>query len=315
MAAVNITNTVTDPSGTAVVGATITARLQPCGGFRADFSEVAPVESTTTNGSGAWTLSLERNDQITPSGTYYEVTESLGSSHGDRVWAIYVDGASTLMDSLATSQLSVGSIASIPLPGASATAIAIGDAVAGGSAGTYSRSDHLHGLVGGTSTASVIFGGAISHGVATTPARSDHIHTLRNPAFLRTGVSMSIPNTTTTDIDLDANGTTELNTGTFTLLNGDLTCPETGLYVTAVSGEWAGNVTGVRSLQINRTAGSERVAVDTSTGAVRSVYTAIGVDLVTAGQSFKYQATQTSGGALTLSDVRVYAVCIAKVFT
>lgn len=95
-----LTNTILDPSGTPQTGITITAVLMPGVGFRADNTEVGRYESTTTNGSGEWSLTLERNDQITPTGTYWLVTEKVNAPQGPAVWACSVTGNSTLLASL-----------------------------------------------------------------------------------------------------------------------------------------------------------------------------------------------------------------------
>lgn len=96
MATSAITNTITDPTGTPLVGVTVNARLKPNGGgFRvSDSSEATTLVTTTTNGSGVWTLNLERNANITPGNSYYEVEERIpDTSGGSRTWVIQV-GAS-----------------------------------------------------------------------------------------------------------------------------------------------------------------------------------------------------------------------------
>lgn len=78
-----ISNTVTNPSGTALAGVPIIVRLVPRGGFRiTDASEVTPVVTTTTNASGVWSLALERNSNITPANSYYEVEEQCTAAQG-----------------------------------------------------------------------------------------------------------------------------------------------------------------------------------------------------------------------------------------
>lgn len=76
MATSTITNTITDPSGGVVAGARVVARLLPTPGFKIDTGvEVVGQVETDTNGSGVWSLPLERNSNITPASTFYEVTE------------------------------------------------------------------------------------------------------------------------------------------------------------------------------------------------------------------------------------------------
>lgn len=93
MSTTAITNTIKDPGGTALSGVRVVARLLPTPAFRtADGSEVSPEKETTTNGSGAWSLSLERTADITPSNSRYQITEYLPT--GPRTHLIQV-GSST----------------------------------------------------------------------------------------------------------------------------------------------------------------------------------------------------------------------------
>jgi hypothetical protein len=99
----NITNTIKDPGGNPVVGATVTATLQPSPGFRiSDNSEVAEQLSAVTDGTGTWTLALERTANITPANSFYLITESLPASvGGSNTWAIQVGASNaTLFASL-----------------------------------------------------------------------------------------------------------------------------------------------------------------------------------------------------------------------
>lgn len=99
MATVIITNTIKDPSGTGIPDVEIKARLRPVPGFRtADSSEVSPEEITTTDGNGAWSLTLEKNADITPTGTYWEIEEKLET--GSVVWNVVASANTTLRASL-----------------------------------------------------------------------------------------------------------------------------------------------------------------------------------------------------------------------
>lgn len=105
MATVRLTNRILDPSGTALTGVTVNARLKPPGGFRADtpFAEVGAQESTTTDSSGDWALLLERNANITPSGTEWEVEEQIpDSSGGPRTWSVAITTTVTTSVALKT---------------------------------------------------------------------------------------------------------------------------------------------------------------------------------------------------------------------
>jgi hypothetical protein len=78
-----------------------------------------------------------------------------------------------------TSTVGTLSGAAIPTAGTTATTQAIGDTSAAGSATTWSKSDHKHGLPAfGTTATSLTSGGTGSVGTAATLSRSDHTHTL-----------------------------------------------------------------------------------------------------------------------------------------
>jgi hypothetical protein len=106
MATSTISNTVTDPSGVAVAGVTVKATLVPTlRPFRsATFAEVAATVSTVSNGSGAWSLVLERNSDIVPSGTWYLIEEQIPTANGGpRFYEIQVGSSNqTLLASLVT---------------------------------------------------------------------------------------------------------------------------------------------------------------------------------------------------------------------
>lgn len=105
MATSTISNVITDPSGTAVASVTVVAKLMPGPGFRtSDSSEIARRVTTTSNGSGAWSLSLEQQSNISPTSSWWEIEEQIPeASGGPRVWAISVgSGAASLLASLVT---------------------------------------------------------------------------------------------------------------------------------------------------------------------------------------------------------------------
>lgn len=102
MSTATLTNTIKDPSGTAQAGVVIEAVLMPSSAFRTDHSEVVRYESTTTDVNGVWTLTLERNDQMTPDGTYWQIIEKVNSPLGPCVWACLVTTNSTLQAALVT---------------------------------------------------------------------------------------------------------------------------------------------------------------------------------------------------------------------
>lgn len=168
MATSNITNTILDPSGTAVEGVLVVCRLMPTAGFREDTgAEVARVEQTVTDSNGAYTLTLERNANITPDNTWYQITELIPDSKGGkRVWNVSVG---------ASNQTVLAALIS-PLPEASAGTFltqAAADAryQALGSLGSSVTTTDLDGSASGTA------------GVSTSAARSDHKHVAENDAW------------------------------------------------------------------------------------------------------------------------------------
>lgn len=282
MAAVNITNTLKDPSGTAVSGATITAKLMPCGGFRSDNSEVTPIETTTSDGSGNWTLSLERNDQITPANTYYEITEDMGSTQGIRQWAISVTAAATLQASL------------IAPPGTQPTIL-------------YAVGSLDPALYGATVTNTQV-GGSSVVGTNLTLSRSDHAHALRLPGYSRSGMSASIGSSGSyVAFTGMATGSLDFDHGTHTVpgTNDRVTLLETGVYIASFGLQWDANATGnVRGLWINMngTIGPKQEQAASSPGRYMTLTSP--PLLMTAGQYLGPGIVHDSGGTRSLTAGR-----------
>lgn len=83
MATSTISNIITGPSGTALAAVPVVIRLVPRGAFRIDTgTEVAAEVRTTTNASGLWSVALERNSNISPTNSYYEVEERCSAAQG-----------------------------------------------------------------------------------------------------------------------------------------------------------------------------------------------------------------------------------------
>lgn len=100
-----ITGNITDLSGTDLSGITVTARLRPGGGFRTSGGgSLAHLESTTTDASGDYSLTLERNADISPSGSWYEIEEAVPDAYGGpRIFTVSVTaGTHTAYSSLVT---------------------------------------------------------------------------------------------------------------------------------------------------------------------------------------------------------------------
>lgn len=212
MATGTITNVIKDPAGNPVSTILIYATLKPGPGFRADGTEVAEITSTTSDNTGAYSLTLEQNSNITPTGTYYEIYENVPASYGGpNVWTIQVQsGSHTVLQSLATilppgSAIMSGSNTPITLvTGESAsagtspqfiradaslgvpvgtplsTAVQIGNSVSAGASGQFSDSAHVHAVTSGAPSSLTVGGGNVA-GTSTAFPHLDHKHGL--PAF------------------------------------------------------------------------------------------------------------------------------------
>lgn len=72
----------------------VTATLMPTVGFKiSDSSELERVRTTTASGAGAWSLALERQSNITPTGSYWLIEEHIEDDGGHTILPISV-GAS-----------------------------------------------------------------------------------------------------------------------------------------------------------------------------------------------------------------------------
>jgi len=157
-----ISGTIQDPTGAALSGVTVVARILPRPAFvTATGVELAPLYSTTTNGSGVYSLTLTCTADITPAGSFYEITEYIPDRYGGPVKHVIQVGASpaTVYASLVsappatdTSTYLTQAAADaryVQSPGSFAAAGTIadsrpGDAAAAGVAATYARGDHVH---------------------------------------------------------------------------------------------------------------------------------------------------------------------------
>lgn len=323
MATSTITNTITGPSGTALSGVLVEVRLMPSGGFReSDFSEVARLVTTTTNGSGVWSLALERNSNITPDNSWYEVTEHIPvASGGKRVWNIAVgDSNQSLLASLVTpasQQPTVVPAGTVYLDQASADAryqalgslsstapntIEPDDAASAGVSSSAARYDHEHGIV--TAAASSI-ATANAEGSATSFARSDHTHQFNPPrAEASRNSTQSITNGAWNLVTFNVE-TVDTDT-LFTTGSGDrFTCVTAGRYEVIFTASFAANNTGTRGWAIAKgtTVASGFRGLDLRP-AVQTFGTsaAVSAEVVLAvGETVSCQVFQNSGGALNLA--------------
>jgi len=88
-----ISGTLVDPSGSPVVGARVIARIVPKGATRiSDGAVIGAEESTVTDGSGSWSLTLEETSNVSPVGSYYQVNEN------GNLFAIIVPAANSTVD-------------------------------------------------------------------------------------------------------------------------------------------------------------------------------------------------------------------------
>ncbi len=108
MATTTVSGVIHDPSGTGIEGVTVNARLVPFGWTGT--VGIAQLETTTTSASGAYSLTLERNSDILPAGTWYEIEEQIPTSAGGpRIFTISVkSSSSSVYGSLVTPSQSTG---------------------------------------------------------------------------------------------------------------------------------------------------------------------------------------------------------------
>lgn len=167
-----ITNRLRDPSGTALSGVTVTARLvpNPSGFQTSTFYEISQLESTTTDANGDWALVLERNADITPGDTAWQIIEDIPPSAGPaRTWLVQVaSGTNTLYASLVSTPPGTNVPSYVTQTSGDARWMPFGALTIGSVQAV------------GTNTAT---------GTATTAAASNHVHPL-NPSVVGTGLSL-----------------------------------------------------------------------------------------------------------------------------
>lgn len=252
MATSRISNTIKSPNGTAIAGVPVTALLMPSAGFRiSDFTEVARIVSTTTDASGFWQLDLERNSNVTPSNSWYEVIEGVpNASGGRRVWNIAV-GASdqSLLASLVTpaqQQPTVVPAGTTYLDQAAADARyqALGslgattpvridpdDAGTAGVSSSASRQDHEHPITTGAPV-SIVLTGTNAEGSGTGFARDTHQHAYSPPSCRVThNTTQSIPDNTLTTVAFNAERYDPLGMHDTAVSNSRIVLPTAGVYV------------------------------------------------------------------------------------
>lgn len=90
----SLSNTLLNPSGVAQSGVRVEVRLMPHGGFRsASATEVARLIKAVSGADGLWTVNVEANANITPAGTWYEVTEFNPTTKERHFWRVQASGA------------------------------------------------------------------------------------------------------------------------------------------------------------------------------------------------------------------------------
>lgn len=200
MATSTISNTILDLEGNAVASVPVVVTLMPSGGFRSDtFTEVARQVTTTTDSNGLWSLSLERNSNIVPEGTFYVVDEHIPTDKGGAT-------SHAIEVGLANESLRASLISNLPeftndnfltqeaadaryqalgsLGSGTPVTIEPDDAGTAGVSTSASRADHEHPIVTAAPTTVDLDGtGSLAEGVATSFARSDHKHVAENDAW------------------------------------------------------------------------------------------------------------------------------------
>lgn len=123
--------TITDASNNPIEGVVVIARLRPVSGAVRvdDMTEMSGESRTITDASGYYEFDFERNGNLTPANTYYEIEERIPRKYGGTVvWAIVV-GASDFNIAQAgiTTQLPANSSTPLTLEAGDLRYLGIGD--------------------------------------------------------------------------------------------------------------------------------------------------------------------------------------------
>ena len=324
MSTSTISNTITDPIGTALSGVRIVAKLMPCGGFRTIAgTEVARTVETTTNASGVWTLVLEENAGITPSSTYYRITEYIPSD--PQTWNITVGASDQTVLAAQTNPLPTTSTSNyLTQASADARYQALGSLGSGtpgtetpdhaGTAGvssSASRADHIH-PIDAAAASGLTNTSTSTEGAATSFARSDHTHAITwNPPACRANrtTDQTISNNTVTAVQLNAADSYDTGTTHDTVTNNTrITVPTAGLYQCTFN--WTMNTSGsamIGDLRVNGTTSWSSVRQDTS-GTVSQLIS--DVIKLAANDYIEGTVFQFTGGNVTLSRAALSVVWV-----
>jgi hypothetical protein len=109
----NVTNTVESPSGAAVTSIEVTTYLNHQRYRTSDKKTLLSKGPSTTVSAATWTLALEGNDAITPSGTFWSINEKVKLANGDEHSQYYevlvpISGGPYSVHDIATAPLPVG---------------------------------------------------------------------------------------------------------------------------------------------------------------------------------------------------------------
>ena len=124
-----LTNTVENPGGSAISGVEVKTDLHE-GLYRTsdDHTLLGPGPTVTVNSTGTWSLTLEANENFTPSGTYWAIEEWTTLANGERLCKNYA-----VQMPVAAGTYSVHDIAvSAPAPGAVPTSLNLSSLNVGG---------------------------------------------------------------------------------------------------------------------------------------------------------------------------------------
>jgi hypothetical protein len=293
-----IANVVLDDAGNPVPGCQVTVTLltpQGVGGaFRVDDgTEVAPVIQAVTDQNGLWFANLEQTANISPAGTFYQVSEYIPSTkasqfapQGVRIWLIQVGALGEMLSAAQVLVPPTSTGATVPVfltqatgdaryvlaPASfsgSVTNSAPGDVANAGVASSYSRGDHKHGREASSLNwqCAVYQNGALSiqNGNIDTVVAFDSI--VEDPS--------SMYNT---------------STGTFTVPAG-----AGGRWLIEASVTWTSAASGVCFINIDQPPGTERMRglQPNLASAPNPVTTIIGILRLTAGSQFTITLAQT----------------------
>ena len=334
MATSTISGTIQDPTGAALSGVTVVARILPRPAFvTATGVELAPLYSTTTNGSGVYALTLTRTADITPAESFYEITEYIPDRYGGPVKHVIQvgSGAASVYASLVSAPPATATDVYLTQASADARYVASpgsfaavgsitesrpGDAAAAGVLSTYSRGDHKHDReqVSGTTaqiaalTGTDLFTGLVVHDTTTKLVQQYDGSAFRTIGRARAftpnaqwsrATNLNLPATTETQVTWTTEAVDDFSLTAPTF--GQITMPAgtSGLYVVETTFTTSGSLGATGYVQLKRSGDSALARSATIAAGVNHWWT-WAVHL-TAADVIEIDVYNSTGGAIQLN--------------